>query len=78
MFDDKVEDVKEKYHVDLRKMQDEMLAIGVIDSELNAEQIEYIVKNPFIRFARVFEDTDFDEDEHESFKAAFSCKRIKR
>ncbi len=74
MPEDRIADIKRKYHVDLKKVQDEMLALGVIDSELTADQIEQIVKNPFIRFARVFYDIDFEEKEHESFKAAFSSK----
>jgi len=64
-------EAKRKYHVDLKKMQEEMMELGVIDTELTMDQIERILRNPFIRYAYVFKDIDFSEQDHEAYKESF-------
>jgi len=65
-------DAKRKYHVDLKKMQEEMMQLGVINEELTMDQIERILKNPFIRYAYIFKDIEFSEHDHETYKESFA------
>jgi len=65
-------EAKRKYRVDLKKMQEEMIQLGIIDAELTMDQIERILKNPFIRYAYIFKDIDFSEQDHEAYKESFA------
>ncbi len=63
---------KRFYHVDILKIQNQMLDLGIIDKPLEIGQIEIILKNPFVKYSNLIISETMTEKEHEEFKEQFS------